>query len=79
MLLRQEIAGGRVTYDQMDAFELRAEREEWHEKVCKLAREYRQARRSSDFAWEAGVGIALDQALAQVKRLDALLKLGAAS
>jgi hypothetical protein len=63
----------------MDAADLRMERERWHEQVCMFAREYRAARQSGDFAWEAGVGIALDQALAQVRRLDGFLRLGAAA
>lgn len=68
-----------AAYHDMTADELRAERDKWREQVCCLAREYRNARQSGDFSWEAGIGVSLDQALNQVRRLNALLKLGAVS
>lgn len=68
-----------TSYEEMDAAELRASLEHWHEQVCMLAREYRSARQSGLFAWEAGIGTALDQALGQVKRIKHLLELGIAA
>lgn len=65
--------------DELDASELRQDLEYWHGQVCLYAREYRSARQSGDFAWEAGIGVALDQALGQVRRLEALLRLGVAA
>lgn len=68
-----------TAYEDLSAVELRDQREEWHRRVCELAREYRTARQSGIFAWEAGVGVALDQALAQVRRIEKLLQLGVAA
>lgn len=61
----------------MDAFELRATLEEWHEQVCKLAAEHRAADQARDIVWAEGIGVALDQALLQVRRIKALLHVGA--
>jgi hypothetical protein len=64
-------------YDAMEAWELGVELEFWHEQVVKLATEYRHAIDAEDTVWAAGVGLALDQALGQVKKIKTLLKVGA--
>jgi hypothetical protein len=69
----------------MDAVELREAREEWHKKVCELAGEYRQAVFAErlvggeGLVWAEAVGMNLDAALSQVRRIDLLLKLGVAA
>ena len=68
-----------MTYDDMDAYQLRAELEIWHETVVKLAGEYRQAVAADDPVWAEGLGLALDQAVHQAKRVRALLRVGAAA
>ncbi len=68
-----------MSYEDMDAQELRAELEDWHHRIAKLARDYRAARQAGDWAWEAGVGLALDQALAQARRIERYLQLGVAA
>lgn len=70
---------GSVSYESMDALQLRDRREELHVSVCKLAREVRRARLAGDWAWESGVGAHLDAALKQVETIDRLLKLGVAA
>jgi hypothetical protein len=78
--LRPEGAGLLVTrLEDLDAGDLRAEKDDWTAKALLYAREYRAASQSGEVSWEHGVGIALDQALAQVRRIDHLLKLGVAA
>ena len=68
-----------MTYDAMDTYELRAALEEWHDQIVKLAGEYRQAVVAENVVWAEGIGLALDQALGQAKRVRALLRVGAAA
>jgi hypothetical protein len=68
-----------VTYDSMDSFELRERLEELHETIGALAYKYREAVQAEDEVWAVGVGCQLDAALAQARRVKALLKLGAAA
>lgn len=63
----------------MDAYELRVELHFWHEKVCEYATEYTQAVDAEDFSRQLGTRVALDQAIAQVRHLKALLRLGVAA
>lgn len=67
-----------MSYDTMDAAELRTERDHWREKACEYARQYREARLAGDWSREAGIGVALDQALVMEHHIDRMLKLGVA-
>ena len=68
-----------MSYEDMDAGQLRDEREAWRVQICKLAREYRQAVAAENVVWAEGIGIGLDQALAVEHRLDRLLKVSVAA
>ena len=63
----------------MDAADLRAEKEDWTARALMFAREHLAASESGDLDWEHNMKIALRQALAQVNRLERLLKLGVAA
>lgn len=68
-----------MRYEDMCAADLREELNLWQTKALNLAREFLDARDSGDIVWEAGIGIALRQALAQVKRIERYLRLGVAA
>ena len=63
----------------MDAADLRAEKEDWTARALMYSREFLAATEAGDLDWEHNMKIALRQALAQVKRIDHLLKLGVAA
>lgn len=63
--------------DGMDAAELRSAVDEASEQVCRLADELLDALDSGDFAWEAGMRVALRSALEHRSRVRHQLKLAA--
>jgi hypothetical protein len=66
-----------MSYENLDASELRVERDHWREQVVEYARQYREARIAGDWSREVGVGVCLDNALAHEHLIDRMLKLGA--
>lgn len=66
-------------YDEMSAADLRDELEAWRRRTVDYARQLLDARDGGDFAWEQGIAVALRLSLAQVHRIERLLKLGVAA
>lgn len=66
-----------TAYEDLDVVELRDALEEWHRTVCKLAREYRSSHEAGLGTWSSGVGVALDHALSQVRRIEGIIQSGA--
>ena len=65
--------------EDMDSVELHAELNYWTAQALIYAREHLAASESGDLDWEHNMKIAFRQALAQVNRIDHLLKLGVAA
>lgn len=68
-----------TAYENMSAADLRAELEDWRRRALDYARDFLAARDAGDFGWEAGIEVALRQALSQARRLERMLQLGVAA
>jgi len=68
-----------MRFEDMDAGDLRAELAQWTSQALIYSREFLAATESGDLDWEHNMRIALRHALAQVRRIDHLLKLGVAA
>ena len=70
-------AGEVMSYEALEAWELRGELELVHEQIVELAAKYRHAVDAEDEVWTPGLAVSLDAAIAQAKHIRGLLKVGA--
>jgi hypothetical protein len=66
-----------MSYENLDASELRVERDHWREQVVEYARQFLEAEEAGDGSRMFGLRVCLTNALAHEHLIDRMLKLGA--
>lgn len=66
-------------FEDMAYEELKAELADWTQKALMYSREYRSAVKSGEEDWEHNMGVAVDDALDRVRRIERMIRNGVAA